>query len=36
MRRYQGFEVGDYGFTLDALPLNPSRFCDKMRKMVSF
>jgi hypothetical protein len=28
MRRYQGFEVEDYVFTLDALPLKPSRFCN--------
>ena len=28
MRRYQGFEVKDYVFTLDALPLKPSRFCN--------
>jgi hypothetical protein len=28
MRRYQGFEVNDYVFTLDALPLKPSRFCN--------
>ena len=28
MRRYQGFEVDDYVFTLDALPLKPSRFCN--------
>ena len=26
MRRYQGFEVYHYVFTLDALPLKPSRF----------
>jgi hypothetical protein len=29
MPRYQGFEVNDYVFTLDALPLRPPRFCDK-------
>ena len=28
MRRYQGFEVDDYVFTLDALPLKSSRFCN--------
>ncbi len=28
MRRYQGFEVEDYVFTLDALPLKPSRVCN--------
>jgi hypothetical protein len=28
MQRYQGFEVDVYVFTLDALPLKPSRFCD--------
>ena len=28
MRRYQGLEVEDYVFTLDALPLKPSRFCN--------
>jgi hypothetical protein len=28
MRRYQGLEVNDYVFTLDALPLKPSRFCN--------
>ena len=28
MLRYQGFEVEDYVFTLDALPLKPSFFCN--------
>jgi hypothetical protein len=28
MRRYQGFEVENYVFPLDALPLKPSRFCN--------
>ncbi len=28
MPRYQGFEVEDYVFTLDALPLKPSFFCN--------
>ncbi len=28
MPRYQGFEVEDYVFTLDALPLKPSRCCN--------
>jgi hypothetical protein len=28
MRRYQGFEVEDYVFILDALPLKPSFFCN--------
>jgi hypothetical protein len=39
MRRYQGFEVEDYVFTLDALPLKPSRVCnigDKCLKMPKF
>jgi hypothetical protein len=28
MPRYQGLEVKNYVFALDALPLKPSRFCN--------
>ena len=35
MRRYQGFEVDDYVFTIDALPLKSSRFCNTGDKIES-
>jgi hypothetical protein len=32
IRRYQGFAVNDYSFTLDALALNLSDFCNVEEK----